>query len=311
MLESVDIAENQARLITRQQALELMTEAQIRTKLSGRWQRVLPGVYATFTGALTFDQRCRAALLYCGTGALLSDSTMLRWLGARYLPPDAQIRVLLPQDRNVHSRDWLTVRRTHYTSPAVLVAGYPCVRPARALAEHALRHPDARASIAVAAWALTSRHVTLAELEAAWERLPKSGRANASRVLKHLQSGVRSVGELDFVALSRKSRLLPPPKLNWLLELPSGRQFSPDALYDAAALIHETNGRGVHGDEEPFEVMQARHDALTTAGFLVLHNSPRQIRTESRRILNELETNYRSRVGLGLPPGVKVLRDSA
>lgn len=311
MLETFDIATAQHGLITRQQALEVLTESQVRTRLAGRWQRVLPGVYAVFTGALTFEQRCRAALMHCGTGALLNDSTMLQLLGARYLPQDGQVRVLLPQDRNVHSRDWLTVRRTHYFPKPLLVAGFPCVQPARALAEHALRHADARASIAVTAWALTRRLVTMQELEDAWQRLPKSGRSNANRVLRHLRSGVRSVGELDFVTLTRTSRVLSLPKLNWLLELPTGRRVSPDALYDDAALVHETNGRDPHGDEDPFESMQARHDALTAAGFAVLHNSPRQIRTESRRVLAEVESLYSVRRGMGMPPGVKVLRRSA
>ena len=119
------------------------------------------------------------------------------------------------------------------------------------------------------------------------------------------------MGELDFLKLSRSSRILPEPQLNWLLELPNGRLISPDALYDDAAVVHETNGRDPHGDENPFESMQARHDALTTAGFAVLHNSPRQIRVESRRIITEVESLYSSRRGMGLPPGVKVLRRSA
>lgn len=311
MHETVEVARLQQGLITRAQALDLLTPAQIRTRLAGRWQRVLPGVYAVFTGDLTFVQRCRAALLFCGDGALLNDTTALRLLGAKYLPPDSQTRVLIPQERNIHSREWLTVRRTHYSARPTLVAGLPCVPAARALAELAVRWPDTRDSLAVTSWVLTKRLVTPTDLDEAWQHLPRSGGGGARRVLAEVRRGVRSVGELDFVELVGRSRRLPEPRLNWLLELPDGRRISPDALFDSAGLVHETNGRDGHGDEDPFESMQARHDALTVAGFAVLHNTPRQIRTEGRRIVTEVERLYRVREGIGLPPGVRVLRTSA
>src|SRR3954454_20339567 len=78
----------QSGLVTRAQALDAYSPQQLRTLLARQWQRVLPGVYATFTGQLTHKQRCRAALLYCGKDALLSDVTALTLLGTKYLPRD-------------------------------------------------------------------------------------------------------------------------------------------------------------------------------------------------------------------------------
>jgi hypothetical protein len=40
-------------MITRKQALQHMTQAEITARLGRFWQVVLPGVYATFTGRLT------------------------------------------------------------------------------------------------------------------------------------------------------------------------------------------------------------------------------------------------------------------
>jgi hypothetical protein len=304
-------ATDQAGLVTRAQALGSLSPQQLRTLLAGRWQRVLPGVYATFTGQLTFEQRCRAALLYCGEGALLSDASALTLLRAKYLPRDDRVHVLVHQSRGVHSRDWVVVRRTHYFPPVLWIAGSPCVPAERALAEFSHRVRDERAALAVVSWALTQRVVSIADLEAAFAHLPRLGRACASNVLRQVRAGVRSVGEAAFVQLSRTSRVLPEPKLNWLLQLPSGRKVSPDALYLESAIVHETNGRDPHGDEDRFESMQERADAMTAAGLAVFGNTPRQISAEGRRILGELEQAHVVRDGLGLPPGVVVLRASA
>src|SRR4051794_3584656 len=301
----------QSGLATRAQALDAYSPQQLRTLLARQWQRVLPGVYATFTGQLTHKQRCRAALLYCGKDALLSDVTALTLLGTKYLPRDDRIHVLVHQSRGVHSRDWVVVRRTHYFPRPLWIAGYPCVPAERALAEFSHRIRDERAALAVVSWALTQRVVSVADLESAFAHLPRLGRACASNVLRQVRSGMRSVGEASFVQLSRTSRVLPEPKLNWLLQLPSGRKVSPDALYVESAMVHETNGIDPHEDEDRFESMQEPADAMTAAGIAVFGNTPRQISAEGRRILAQLEQAHSVRAGMGLPPGVVVLRASA
>jgi len=304
-------ASAQLGLVTRAQALDALSPQQLRTQLAGRWQRVLPGIYATFTGQLTFEQRCRAALLFCGERALLSDATALTLLRAKYLPRDDRIHVLVHQSRGVHSRDWLVVRRTHYFPRALWIAGNPCVPAERALAEFSCRVRDERAALAVVSWALTQRLVHITDLEATFAHLPRFGRGCASNVLRQVRAGVRSVGEASFVQLSSRSRVLPEPKLNWLLQLPNGRKVSPDALYIESAIVHETNGRDPHGDEDRFESMQERADAMTAAGFAVFGNTPRQISAEGGRILRELEQAHLVRAGMELPRGVVVLRASA
>ena len=59
-------------VISRRQALAAgLTNdmVQHRIRAGGPWQRLLPGVYLTMTGAPTSDQRDTAALLYAGPGA--------------------------------------------------------------------------------------------------------------------------------------------------------------------------------------------------------------------------------------------------
>ena len=96
------------------------------------------------------------------------------------------------------------------------------------------------------------------------------------------------------------------------IELPDGTVFSPDALFEDAALIHEVNGRQFHAADEAgedvFEAMQRRHDLLVAAGVRALHNSPRRLRRDADSVLREVEEVYLRRAGRGMPPGVKILR---
>lgn len=68
-------------IVTRAQAMAAgMTRHQIEWALraDGPWQRVLQGVYATFTGPLGQSHREGAALLACGEDAQLAALTACR-----------------------------------------------------------------------------------------------------------------------------------------------------------------------------------------------------------------------------------------
>lgn len=76
-------------LITRMQALAAgMSPAAIRhaTRPGGSWQRVLPGVYATFSGPLQETHKLRAALLVAGDDSMITGPWACRMAGLRYGP---------------------------------------------------------------------------------------------------------------------------------------------------------------------------------------------------------------------------------
>lgn len=85
---------------------------------TGRWQQVLPAVYASFGGRLTVRQRWVAACLYAGAGATLTGRAALQWHGVRALPADPWVRVLVPHARQVPSVDYVRVHRTRRMEPA-------------------------------------------------------------------------------------------------------------------------------------------------------------------------------------------------
>ena len=307
------LLERQHGTITRRQALEHLSESAVLERLGRRWQVLLPGVYVAHQGPVTDLQRLWAALLYGGDGAMLDDTTALREYSVNYLPEDPQIRLIVPHTVQRTSRDFVSLRRTIYLPRPTLGRGQVRLAPtARALTDFGLRYDDERTVRAVLASAVQRRQVSLDQLDLELKIAPARGRRRLARVLEELHAGVRSAPEGDVRSLVDTSAVLPTPLYNCLLGLPDGRKISPDLLLEEAALVHETNGRKPHFEEEDaFDSMQERHDAMTVAGLTVLHNSPRLIRTDGPRVLMDLETCYLRDRGRGLPPGVVILRRTA
>lgn len=295
-------------LITRKQALLALTPDALHHRLGRQWQVLLPGIYLMSRTATTPRQRLRAALLYAGTSAVLSDTSALDALGLPFIPDDGRVRVLVPGEVQRLSREFVVVRRTARMPDAARARDLPIAPVARALCELGLRNPDERGSIAVFAAAVQRRVVTVGELFAEAEAGPARGRPRLLRVIGPVAAGVRSAPESDFRLIVSRSRILPEPLWNPLVELADGRRFSPDALFVDAGLIHETNGREFHAAGDQFEDMQRRNDALVAAGFAVLHNAPKRLIAEADAVLGEVERSYRLHAGRGLPHGVQLVR---
>jgi hypothetical protein len=303
------VANRQDGLLTRQQALIDLSQAEITARLGKRWQVILPGIYATFTGPLSARHRLRAALLHGGPRALVNDLTALRAYGLPFLAKDdALFRIVVPASVQRSSREFVVVRRTTRVPRPVQVNGLPTVPLIRALCEFGARRPNEREAFAVIAAAIQERRTDIDRLTAEIEQSPNRGRPKLIRIAGELREGVRSVAESDFKSLLSRSKSLPAPLWNCLLRLPDGELISPDALFADAALIHETNGRRYHAAEDKFDNMQVRNDALVTAGFAVLHNPPRRIIDNGPTVLTQIEECFRQRDGLGLPRGVTIVR---
>jgi hypothetical protein len=86
----------------RQQALQAgFSRWQIEHRLaSGAWQRVYPGVYATFSGPLSREARLWAAIRRAGEGAMLSHETAAEVHGIIDKPAVAVIHVTVPLCRH-------------------------------------------------------------------------------------------------------------------------------------------------------------------------------------------------------------------
>ncbi|RIQ20216.1 hypothetical protein DY240_18860 [Jiangella rhizosphaerae] len=79
----------------------------------GPWQRVLPGVYATFNGPLGRLHRLRAALLYAGEEALITGPWACELHGLRYGPSVTDdVDVLVPWARGQRGHGFVRAVRT-------------------------------------------------------------------------------------------------------------------------------------------------------------------------------------------------------
>jgi hypothetical protein len=86
-----------------------VTWAAIRAQiLAGRWQAVLPRVYATFSGPLPREARIAAALLYAGPAALLSHRTAAELWGM-YPESPGPVHVTVPYQCSAISQPPLVV----------------------------------------------------------------------------------------------------------------------------------------------------------------------------------------------------------
>ena len=106
-----------------------------RTGPGRRWQTVLPGVYATFTGPLTPTHRMAAALLWAGRDAMLTGATATRLYGLNYGPQDERVHVLVPMSRHPRSKAFVRVHRTERLPQPVWRGGLPAVPAARAVVD--------------------------------------------------------------------------------------------------------------------------------------------------------------------------------
>ncbi|SDU77994.1 type IV toxin-antitoxin system AbiEi family antitoxin domain-containing protein [Jiangella alkaliphila] len=110
------LARVQDGLLTRQQALAAgMSAEAVRHAIrpGGPWQRVLPGVYATFSGPLSPLHRLRAAVLHAGEGALVTGPWACDLAGLRYGPPvDDNVDLLVDWARGQRGHGFVRTIRT-------------------------------------------------------------------------------------------------------------------------------------------------------------------------------------------------------
>jgi len=293
-------------VVHRRQAIAAgLTADALDYRLGTRWQRLLPSVYFTQLVEPSRRQRMIAALLYAGARSAIDGVDACHFYGIKAVrPDDRRIHVVVPRTRDLRSTDWLVIRRTSRPYSVRTTARLRYVDPATAVMAAAGATSSPRTALAILSDALQRGLVDIDGLSCAQGR-----GARHTAALAQLRAGIRSVGEAAFRTLAEDVPGLPTLIYNPLLQLPNGARIRPDAIAPDAPLIHETNGVVAHRRQDLFEDMQRRHDALTTAGFTVLHNTPRRIRDQAQKVIQEFEQCYRRLAGSGWPAGVVLLDD--
>lgn len=303
-----ELTRRQDGLVLRQQALRLgMTGKTIEWRLArGRWQRVLGGLYATFSGELTEDQRLIAAALHGGQGAQITGAAALRWHRFRYGPPVRRIDVLVPMRTRRTSNGLVAIHRTTRLDPhSRLRPAMEICSVARAVADAARGSRSLREVRAFTAEAVQRKLTDLPELLDELREGPKAGSALLRKALVDLGAGVRSAPEAEFRDLLGRSKILPAILWNPKLATVDGSASlpTPDGWIQEVGLVLEVDSQEHHASPEGWRRTMERHNLFGAYGVLVLHFTPREIREEASKVLARVEQAYleRRRTGACAP----------
>jgi hypothetical protein len=278
----------QEHVISRQQAFAcgLSRDALLhRARPGGPWQRLLPGIYLAQTGTPTVPQQEMAALLHGGAGSVLTGLAALHGLGLITAAP-RRFDVLVPATRRRCSTAFIRIHRTSQMPDRVIHEGRRSyVLPPRAFADAARSLSDISDVRALIARAVQRHDCPLGALARELDQGQMRHSARFRRVLAEVASGVRSVPEGEFRDLLRRSKL-PEPMFNARLLGTDGAFIaSPDAWWPRAGVAAEIDSREWHLSPADWERTMRRHADMSSRGILVLHFTPRQIRTDPAKVI--------------------------
>lgn len=228
---------------------------------AGRLHRVHRGVYAVGHAGISLEGRWMAAVLACGSGAVLSHraaGALWRVLGSAPERTD----VTVPGGAGRGRRPGIRLHRsvTLLPSHCTLRGGIPVTKPARTLDDlHRV---------------LTDKEFAAALRDAEYRRLPIGDRFRPDRT--------RSDLEARFLSLSRRHRL-PRPEINASVD-----RFLVDFLWRRERLVVEVDGWESHGTRSAFEADRARDARLKSLGYQVLRFTHWQVAHEPRAVVSTL-----------------------
>ncbi|WP_159067444.1 type IV toxin-antitoxin system AbiEi family antitoxin domain-containing protein [Gordonia iterans] len=249
-------------------ACGLHRSAVARKCASGEWERIGPSVYRATDHRLTVRARIRAAVWSAGPRAVLSGPAAAFWRGMSTDPPTT-IHVTVPRHRGS--------RKTFATSLGPVTLWYRDLDPVDRTTVRNLATTSAALTVldTVALQGiefldrvLQSKAVDLPMLIAADARYPRRRGAQAvSAMLDHAAAGARSAAERRALAVMLDDADLPPFELNY----PAVGSYEVDVAFVEQRIAVEIDGFAFHSDAHAFQRDRTRGNALSAAGWTVLH----------------------------------------
>jgi len=233
------------------------------------------------TGAPDLNQKEVAALLYAGPGSAITGPVALWHYGIRAGPNLDDVDVLVPVKRQRRNDGFVRLHRTRRMPVRASYSGLVRLVPAaRAVTDTARLLTSRREVRAVTADAIQLGRCTVSQLADELGGGPIRGSAVFRSVLAEVAEGIRSTAEGDLRDLVAVARL-PVPLFN--PSLYDGDTFiaKPDAWWPDAGVAAEADSREWHLSPDAWERTMRRHDQMAAAGIIVLHFSPRQLRSEA------------------------------
>jgi hypothetical protein len=268
-----ELLEEQSSVLARWQAFEGgLSRAALEWRLERKtWQVVLPGVVVAHSGAVTFEQKVQAAILYGGDGAAVSGDALLhlsRPKQRRGNPPDV-VDIAVAADAKVTARKFFRPHRCSRLAEISHPVRLPRqVRIAPAVLHSAAWAPSDRAAEWRVAAAVQQRLTNIPQLRGALTLLPRLPRRHAIRlVLDDVELGAHARTELDFLAFLRRNGLPLPDRLQFKVRANGVRYL--DAWSDKQRVCAEIDGA------HHMEVGQWDDDTLRSNAVLVAQRHDR------------------------------------
>ena len=282
-------AESQRGMITRRQALNAgLTRSAIGARIgTGRWQRIYPGVLATFSGEAGREALLWAAVLRAGPGAALSHETAAELHGLARKPAQL-IHLTVPADRRVEPVPGLAIHR----SARIAQARHPCQEPPRTRIEETVLDlaDTARTFDDALSWACAAcggRLTTPQRIAAAMNRRAKLRYRNALRLaLDDITAGAHTILEHRYLHDVERPHGLPRAERQ-VRVVRGGRSQYRDALYRKYLVVVETDGRVAHPAEGRWRDVH-RDNAAAAVGITTLRYSWSDVTTRPCAVAAEV-----------------------
>ena len=296
--ELAELLEPQHGVVTFRQLRELgFSKGHIsRAYEARRLHRIHRGVYAVGHARISNHARSLAAVLACGSGAVLSHHSAA-WLWGFHTTCPAEAAVTVPSQG--HRRRGVRVYRVAALSSTDhgSIDGIPVTAAARTLLDLGAV-ATARDLARAVDRAKRRGHLDLDVLDAMLRR--RGHTVAGKRLAKTLELYRRPVfdrarSELLFLEAIEGVGLTPPALNRWT------EKWEIDAYWEAERFAVEVDGWETHGSRQAFEDDRLRVEEMKLAGIDVIRISARRIEREPERVALRLRTLLaRRRVELGL-----------
>jgi hypothetical protein len=227
------------------------THPEIRNQLRGqRWRRLLPGIYATYTGEPTIESWWWAAHLYCGEESALGGASALQAWGvtAKGLP----VEIDVPWNKRIDSVEGLmTIHRRRTPRPVRSRRNLPPAVVAHEAVLDVVDTFDSGQDLAgLIAKACQSGAASPEQIERGLKaRTRHRHRAVIGKLLEAVRGGATSVLEIDGVNNILKAHGL-PTGTGQAVERQDGQTVRRDRRIDPFGLVLEFDGRLGHSDAD-------------------------------------------------------------
>jgi hypothetical protein len=285
-----------------------------RTKVrAGRWQPIVPGIFATFTGPVPVPARIWALVLHCGPGAVVGGEAALYLAGLRERPPE-RVVVCVPHGRRPVPRAGLQVRErrglAQMTHPG---SSLPRLRVEEAVLDVADEQNCADGVVDILSAVVQRRLTTSERLTATLRRRPRHRwRALVWDVLGDTASGAHSVLERRYLVDVERAHGLPVGERNRPEPLSpdrraglgrpdgagrldgAGRVRYRDVRYRQWSVVAELDGWWTHPPEAAFRD-RARDNAAVRGGEVPLRYGWREVAGNPCGVAREVAAVLRDR----------------